>query len=354
MNWPRRDDPGPKYRIWSRTGASGRARQTCDQSRLRERPTSLGLPPRLFFSRSFPWCRETACPVQQRRRHFRRTEELLARLRRQRGRRAQPAFATGDFANGDGKPDIASIGGSGNVSTPGSASILLNTSLTVAANSAAVTANGDTVTNAGTFSGYRGNSTVTLTATVAGTPFGTIVMNDRHRAAWSWSASALDRPAGPAGPAGPIGPYTVTITATDSGGAHATTSHSRTSIPAPSNVSIRWTDGASTTYNGNSHAATAQWISSQGNGTLPVSYVGINGTTYDPTTTPPTNAGNYQASATLAGDTNDAGSSNTANFTIAPADSHASVAGYLVPYDGKSHSAAGSAVDINGHAASRQ
>ena len=397
------------------------------------------------------------------------------------------------------------------------------------------------MTNAGTFSGYRGNSSVTLTANVAGAAFGNIVMNDAT-GTWSWSANALDRPPGPEGP---VGPYTVTITATDSGGATSTTAftysidelaptaalnvptsisegipfaisltnpvdpntidpspdfhyafavdgaslagttyadsgtsasesflfddgpstHTVTArifdddggftqyqatfqvssvaptatlstnsgvavgnmetasfaapfdpsaadtaagfhyafsffsntigsatyassgtassvsfgnfapgtytvyariidkdnsstfytaiinvLPAPSNVSVRWTDGASATYNGNSHAAFAQWVSIDTNGSLPVTYVGINGTNYGPTATPPTNAGNYQASAVFAGDTDHAGNSGTANFTIAPADAHASVTGYLVSYDGKSHSAAGSAVDINGHA----
>jgi hypothetical protein len=47
--------------------------------------------------------------------------------------------------------------------------------------------------------------------------------------------------------------------------------------------------------------------------------VGINGTAYGPALTAPTNAGNYEASATFAGDTNHNGSSGFADFTIAKA-----------------------------------
>jgi hypothetical protein len=44
--------------------------------------------------------------------------------------------------------------------------------------------------------------------------------------------------------------------------------------------------------------------------------VGINGTSYGSTTTAATNAGQYQASASFAGDTNHAGNSGSANFAI--------------------------------------
>ncbi len=88
---------------------------------------------------------------------------------------------------------------------------------------------------------------------------------------------------------------------------------------AGSTVTVTWTDGTSTTYDGQQHVATASWASTSSDGTggpLPVSYVGINGTLYASSTTAPTNAGNYEASASFAGDTDHTGTSNVADFTI--------------------------------------
>ena len=75
----------------------------------------------------------------------------------------------------------------------------------------------------------------------------------------------------------------------------------------------------SVTYDGHVHGATASWASTGtdgAGGSLTVTYVGIYGTAYGPTTAAPTNSGQYEASATFAGDTNHTGSSNTADFTI--------------------------------------
>jgi hypothetical protein len=88
---------------------------------------------------------------------------------------------------------------------------------------------------------------------------------------------------------------------------------------AGSNTTVTWTDETSTTYDGNQHFATASWASTgadSGGGSLPVSCVGINGTVYGPTATAPTNAGQYQASASFAGDAFHTSSSGFANFTI--------------------------------------
>lgn len=49
---------------------------------------------------------------------------------------------------------------------------------------------------------------------------------------------------------------------------------------------------------------------------LTVTYTGRNGTSYAASTTPPTNAGDYTASASSAGDANHAGSSGSAEFSI--------------------------------------
>jgi uncharacterized delta-60 repeat protein len=83
---------------------------------------------------------------------------------------------------------------------------------------------GTPATNTGTFSDPQGNSTVTLTASV-----GTITQNN-GAGTWSWSVPAIE---------GPAGPTSVTITATDSFGATATTTFTYTVLNvAPSNVSL--------------------------------------------------------------------------------------------------------------------
>jgi hypothetical protein len=89
-----------------------------------------------------------------------------------------------------------------------------------------------------------------------------------------------------------------------------------------STIAVTWTDGTSTTYDANQHSATAIWASAGTDGeggALPVTYVGINGTVYGSSTTAPTNAGQYAASASFTGDTNHTGNSSVADFTINPA-----------------------------------
>lgn len=73
------------------------------------------------------------------------------------------------------------------------------------------------------------------------------------------------------------------------------------------------------TYDGATHAASATWTSTgvdAATATLPVTYTGKNGTVYGPSTTAPTAAGEYSATATFAGDANHTGSSGSANVTI--------------------------------------
>ena len=75
-----------------------------------------------------------------------------------------------------------------------------------------------------------------------------------------------------------------------------------------------------TTYDAAPQGATASWASNGadgGGGPLTVTYAGIDGTTYGPSTTAPTQAGQYAASASFVGDTDHTGSSDTADYTIA-------------------------------------
>jgi hypothetical protein len=62
---------------------------------------------------------------------------------------------------------------------------------------------------------------------------------------------------------------------------------------------------AGATYDGSPHGGTASVTGPAGlNQSLTVTYAGRNTTSYGPSTTPPTNAGDYTASASYAGDAN--------------------------------------------------
>ncbi|HEX8189231.1 MAG TPA: aryl-sulfate sulfotransferase, partial [Pyrinomonadaceae bacterium] len=77
---------------------------------------------------------------------------------------------------------------------------------------------------------------------------------------------------------------------------------------------------ANATYDGLPHGGTAAATGAGGlNQSLTVTYAGRNATVYGPSLTAPTNAGDYTASASFAGDTNYNGSSDSKNFQIAKA-----------------------------------
>ena len=71
------------------------------------------------------------------------------------------------------------------------------------------------------------------------------------------------------------------------------------------------------TYDGNPHGGTAQ-VTGAGSldETLTVTYTGRNGTTYGPSDTAPTAAGDYTASAAYPGDANHTASSSSADYTL--------------------------------------
>jgi uncharacterized repeat protein (TIGR01451 family) len=74
------------------------------------------------------------------------------------------------------------------------------------------------------------------------------------------------------------------------------------------------------TYDGNPHGGTASVTGPAGlNQSLTVTYTGRNSTVYGPSTTPPTNAGDYTASASYAGDSNYNASSDSKDYSIAKA-----------------------------------
>ena len=109
--------------------------------------------------------------------------------------------------------------------------------------------------------------------------------------------------------------------------------------------------GAPFTYSASQHGCSASWVSmgadGQG-GSLTVTYIGINGTVYGSSTTAPTNAGDYEASASFGGDANHTGSNDTEDFTIQKANADcSSITGYgPLPYDALSHGATGSCFGV--------
>jgi hypothetical protein len=101
------------------------------------------------------------------------------------------------------------------------------------------------------------------------------------------------------------------------------------------------------TYNGQPHGATASVAGFGGlNQSLTVTYAGRNGTSYGPSTTAPTNAGDYTASATFSGDSDHNSSSDSKDYTIAKANAVINITPYSVTYDGGAHTAAGTAAGV--------
>ena len=98
---------------------------------------------------------------------------------------------------------------------------------------------------------------------------------------------------------------------------------------------------ASLTYSGSPQGCTASWASDSTDGegaALTVHYIGIDGTTYLSSTTAPTDAGNYRASASFDGDANHTDSSDSEDFTIAKAPVTATAGNGSATYDGDPHS----------------
>ena len=105
------------------------------------------------------------------------------------------------------------------------------------------------------------------------------------------------------------------------------------------------------TYDGAPHGATASWArtgTGAGGGPLTVTYTGINGTVYGPSTTKPTDAGEYEASASFPGDDNHSGSSDAKNFTINQATPTFIINATGGDYTGKAYPATGSVIGVNG------
>ncbi len=92
------------------------------------------------------------------------------------------------------------------------------------------------------------------------------------------------------------------------------------------------------TYDGATHAATVTPTPTSGV-TTSLRYAGTSGTTYGPSTTPPTNAGTYTVTATITDSEHALSSANTATLTIAQATATVSLSNLAATYDGAAHAA---------------
>ena len=109
--------------------------------------------------------------------------------------------------------------------------------------------------------------------------------------------------------------------------------------------------GGSFTYTGSSHAASGfaygiGGITDTLTPSVTFSYSGTGATSYGPTSTAPTNAGTYLATASFAGNSNYVAVSNSAAITISKAAASIGVTPYTVTYDGASHIATGTATGV--------
>ncbi len=118
----------------------------------------------------------------------------------------------------------------------------------------------------------------------------------------------------------PINAGTYAVTASLSNPNYAATDATATMIVAQA-TSATTVTVTNATYTASPYAGASATATGAGtlNQALPVTYSGRNSTAYGPSTTPPTNAGDYTASATFAGDANHTGSTGSADFTIAKA-----------------------------------
>src|SRR5207249_2437954 len=96
---------------------------------------------------------------------------------------------------------------------------------------------------------------------------------------------------------------------------------------------------ANAAYDGSPRGVTAIVTGAGGlNQSLTVSYSGRNGTVYGPSTTSPSNAGDYTASASFGGDANHDGSNDSKNYSITKALVTATAGSGSATYDGTSKS----------------
>ncbi len=168
-----------------------------------------------------------------------------------------------------------------------------------------------TVTNVGTYT-YNGNPQGPNTASNTGT--GTSYTFSYLGTGGTTYGPSVTQPTN-------AGSYTVTATVAASGDGNWTAASSAATAFAigAGSSSITVTGATGYTYNGMPQGPSTS-MENGSTGAITYSYAGTSGTTYGPSATAPTNAGNYTATATVAADANNTGATSAAySFVINPA-----------------------------------
>jgi MBG domain (YGX type) len=151
------------------------------------------------------------------------------------------------------------------------------------------------------------------------------------------------------GPGAPVDAGTYTANASYAGDdSHEASSDSKTFTIAKA-PSVTKVDADNATYDGQPHGATAKATGAGGlSKDLSVTYTGRSGTSYGPSTTAPSQTGDYTASASYGGDANHTDSQGGRDFTIAKAASVTKVDADNATYDGQPHGATAKATGAGG------
>jgi Carboxypeptidase regulatory-like domain len=140
-----------------------------------------------------------------------------------------------------------------------------------------------------------------------------------------------------------------TATASYAGDANHTASNDAKDYSILRAASVTQTSVSDETYDGNPHGGTASVTGAGGlSQSVTVSYAGRNSTVYGPSTTPPTNAGDYTATASYAGDANHTASDDTKDYSILRAASVTQTSVSDVTYDGNPHGGTASVTGAGG------
>ena len=169
-----------------------------------------------------------------------------------------------------------------------------------------ITVNGSIVTGSTSFT-YTGLPQGPDNSTVTGST-GSVTYSYVGTGATSYAASAT-KPTN-------AGTYSVTATVAADGNYYAATSAATAFIISPSNLTITVIGSTSFTYTGLAQGPTTSTFTGS-TGAVTYSYVSTLPSSYGPSATKPTNAGNYNATATVAADANYNGATSSAYaFTI--------------------------------------
>jgi hypothetical protein len=140
-----------------------------------------------------------------------------------------------------------------------------------------------------------------------------------------------------------------TATASYAGDANHTSSNDSKDYSIAKATSATQASVSDATFDGNPHGGTASVTGAGGlNQSVTLSYSGRNSTVYGPSTTPPTNAGDYTASASFAGDANHTSSNDSKAYSILKATSVTQASASDATFDGSPHGGTASVTGAGG------